>query len=134
MISTPVDVEFEMLTIGCAIHLLESLLQNRFQGISLETDNAELANNPNLTERRRIALQHRVSCKEILCANIKLCNILIHILANLQLHLERGKTEFSKVECKRIYMQRIERYEKTDQEVMLNRLRFRRYIRELILN
>lgn len=31
-------------------------------------------------------------------------------------------------------MQRVEQFEKDDQEVMQNRLRFRNYIRELILN
>ena len=31
-----------------------------------------------------MALMHRVDCKKILVSNIKLCNILIRILADLQ--------------------------------------------------
>jgi len=38
LISTPVDVEFEMLTLGCAIHLFESLMTNRFKNVSVEAD------------------------------------------------------------------------------------------------
>ena len=49
-------------------------------------------------------------------------------------HLESGRTEFTKTECKQLYMKRIEAYEKDETEVMENRLRFRNYIRELILN
>ena len=77
---------------------------------------------------------HRLSSMEILEANIKLCNILMRILANLALEFEKGNTEFTKLECKRIYMKRIEQYEADETDVMRNRLRFRNYIRELILN
>ena len=38
LISTPVDIEFEMLTLGCAIHLLEQLLSSRFKSVSVEAD------------------------------------------------------------------------------------------------
>ena len=48
--------------------------------------------------------------------------------------MSRGKTEFTKLECKALYMQRIEPYEQSDGEVMENRLMFRNYLRELILN
>lgn len=77
---------------------------------------------------------HRVDCKRILESNINLCNILMRILATLQVHFSKGKTEFTKLECKKLYMQRIDGYEKTDKEVMSNRLKLRNYIRELILN
>ena len=82
LVSTPVDVEFEMLTLGCAIHLLESLLNNRFRGVSCEADRAELAKT-DLPWRKRLAVHHRLACKEILVSNIRLANILMHILANL---------------------------------------------------
>ena len=55
LISTPVDVEFEMLTLGCAIHLLESLLSNRFRGITVEADEAELTK-ADLPFRKRLAI------------------------------------------------------------------------------
>ena len=133
LISTPVDVEFEMLTLGCAIHLLESLLANRFRGISVEADEAELTKT-DLPFRRRLAIQHRLACKEILTSNIRYCNILMHILANLHQELDGGKTDFTKDEIKRIYLKRIEKYEKSDDDIMPNRLRFRKYLGELILN
>ena len=43
LISTPVDIEFEMLTLGCTIHLLQQLLDSRFRGVTVEQDRAELA-------------------------------------------------------------------------------------------
>ena len=133
MISTPVDIEFEMLTLGCSIHLLNSLLTSRFKNVSIEADRQELET-PGLSWRKRCALTHRINCKEILTSNIKLCNILMRILACLQCELAKGHTEFTKLETKRIYMQRVEAYEKSEDEVIQNRLYFRNYIRELILN
>ena len=133
MISTPVDIEFEMLTLGCAIHLLEQMKNNRFQNVSIEDDKRELAQSE-LSWRRRRALMHRTNCKEILLANIKNCQVLMRILANLQVALEKGQTSFTKTECKRLYMAKCEPYEESDREVIENRFRFRNYIRELILN
>lgn len=133
LISTPVDIEFEMLTLGCAIHLLQQLLSSRFRGVTVEQDREELARS-DLPWRRRCALMHRLHCKEILTSNINLCNVLMRILANLQVELAKGQTQFTKLECKRLYMAKVEPFEKTDDEVMLNRIRFRNYIRELILN
>ena len=82
LISTPVDIEFEMLTLGCAIHLLNQLLSSRFRGVTVEQDRAELART-DLSWRRRCAITHRLNCKEILTSNINLCNVLMRILANL---------------------------------------------------
>ncbi len=70
LISTPVDIEFEMLTLACSIHLLESLLNNRFKSVSIEADRAEL-NKPDLPQRKWLAICHRINCKEILTQNIK---------------------------------------------------------------
>ena len=78
--STPVDIEFEMLTMGVAIQLLTQLLNSRFKGATLEEDEAELVKD-DLPYRKRLALMHRVDCKRILTSNIKLCNILMRILA-----------------------------------------------------
>ncbi len=58
----------------------------------------------------------------------------MRILAELQMELEKGRIQFTKSECKKIYMKRIEAFESSESEVMLNRLTFRNYIRELILN
>ena len=99
----------------------------------MEQDREELARS-DLSWRKRCAIMHRLNCKEILTSNINLCNVLMRILANLQVELAKGQTQFTKLECKRLYMAKVEPFEKTDDEVMLNRLRFRNYIRELILN
>ena len=58
----------------------------------------------------------------------------MRILANLQVQLAKGQTQFTKAELKKMYMQKVEPFETSDEEVMLNRLKFRNYIRELILN
>ena len=58
----------------------------------------------------------------------------MHILANLHQELDGGKTDFTKDEIKRIYLKRIEKYEKSDDDIIPNRLRFRKYLGELILN
>ena len=71
--------------------------------------------------------------KQILHSNIKLCNILVHILARLQTSMNQGQVQFSKGEVKRIYMERIEEFE-TEDEVFQNRLSLRKYLRELVLN
>ena len=133
MISTPVDIEFEMLALGCAIHLLEQMRDNRFKNVSIEDDRRELVQE-DLDWRRRRALMHRTNCKEIILGNIKNCQVLMRILANLQVALEKGQTSFTKIECKRLYMTKCVPYEETDQEVIENRFKFRNYIRELILN
>ena len=77
---------------------------------------------------------HRTNCKEIIIGNIKNCQVLMRILANLQVALEKGQTSFTKTECKRLYMTKCDPYEESDQEVIENRFKFRNYIRELILN
>ena len=58
----------------------------------------------------------------------------MHILANLHQELDGGKTDFTKDEIKRIYLKPIEKYEKSDDDIIPNRLRFRKYLGELILN
>ena len=58
----------------------------------------------------------------------------MHILANLHQELDGGKTDFTKDEIKKIYLKRIEKYEKSDDDIIPNRLRFRKYLGELILN
>ena len=65
LISTPVDIDFEMLAIGCSIHLLESLVKSRFSNLTVEEDRASLAQK-DLPWRRRLAISHRLNCLEIL--------------------------------------------------------------------
>jgi hypothetical protein len=66
---------------------------------------------------------HRTNAKEILNANITFCNILMRILARF----DDGK------EFKRAYMGIVEGFETPD-EVMINRIKLRKYLRELVIN
>jgi len=66
---------------------------------------------------------HRMNAKEILEENINFCNILMRILA-------RFGTD---VDYKSRYMEIVEGYEKEEQ-IIRNRIRLRRYLRELMIN
>ena len=81
LVSSPVDIEFEMFMLALAINLLNSLLSNRFNTSVAEDD--EILQNKDLPYRRRLAVMYRRESKLILHSNIKLCNILMHILARL---------------------------------------------------
>ena len=89
LISTPVDVEFEMLTLACAIQLFDSMLAKRFKGVTVEQDKVELAK-PNLSSRKITAIHHRMACKDILTSTKKLCYITMEILARMQLKFDSG--------------------------------------------
>ena len=73
--------------------------------------------------RIRFAILHRINAKDILTQNIKLCNILMRLLARFN----DGK------EFKKAYMGIVEVYE-SEGELMLNRIKLRRYLRELSAN
>lgn len=121
LISSPVDSEFEMLVIACTINLLQGLLNKRFK-TSYEQD-LELLKDPELNWKKRIAILHRSSSKEILSQNLKLCNILMRLLARFN----DGR------DFKKAYMGIVEGYE-TEAEIMQNRIKLRRYLRELANN
>jgi len=121
LISTPVDCEFELLVIACCINLLKGLVSSRFKGSAKE--DAELLKDPTLSSRHRFAIIHRKSSKEIIEGNLKLCQILLRILARMV----DGKP------FKKAYMMRVEEAEE-EEEVMLNRLNLRHYLRELLTN
>ncbi len=81
-------------------------------------------------------MRHRLDCKLILEWNIKILNILARILARIQLQCEEcSKTgEFiSREEFKALYMEQVAQFE-TKEEVLMNRVRMRKYLRELLLN
>ena len=78
MVSAPVDAEFEMLVVACTINLLKGLNTSRFK-TPVEEDRRMLQD-PNLPIRKRFAILHRMNAKEILNANIKMCEILMRIL------------------------------------------------------
>ena len=82
LVSSPVDLEFEMFMLALAVNLLNSLLTNRFK-TTLEED-IEILKRQDIPWRKRCAVMYRRESKIILHSNIKLCNILIHILAKLQ--------------------------------------------------
>lgn len=121
--SSPVDPEFEMLVIGCTINLLEGLRKTKYKS-SIE-DDLEYLKMPGLNGRKALAITHRLGQKRILNNNITLLQVLIRILARF-----KGGTMQEIKEC---YMARVEDFE-TEQEVMANRLKLRRYLRELLLN
>ena len=83
--------------------------------------------------RKHWAIQHRIDAKKILESNIKLCQILARILARLQIAFIKSGGQFTKAQFKAIYMERVDEFEPVE-EVLLNRLRLRKYLRELVLN
>ena len=90
----------------------------------METD-LEMLKDPKISGRKRTALTNRVGQKQILNANLNILNILMRILARFQ----GGNLQ----QLKYTYMTIVEDFEKPE-EVMTNRLKLRRYLRELILN
>lgn len=106
-------------------------MKQRFSATTLAED-LELLKKEDLPHRVRLAVMHRSDCKKIVERNIKLFNILARILALI--HIESQKNpQMPKDHLRLIYMERCEDFE-TKEEVLGNRLIFRKYIRELILN
>lgn len=69
------------------------------------------------------ALMHRLSAKEILAENIRLCKILLRIL-------NRAKEGAA---FRAAYLERVEEQEE-ESEVIPNRLKLRYYLRDLYIN
>lgn len=88
-----------MLVVACTINLLKGLLTSRFK-TPYEQD-LELLKDPSLPIRKRFAILHRINSKDILTANINLCNILMRILARFN----DGK------DFKKAYLGMVEDYE-----------------------
>lgn len=128
LVSAPVDIEFEMLVMACTINLLKGLMTTRFK-TPLDKDR-ELLSDPNLPIRNRFAVLHRMNAKDILTENINYCNILMRILARFG---TAGQVLEPK-DFKEKYMQLVEGGYETEEELMRNRIRIRRYLRELIIN
>lgn len=78
---------------------------------------------PELPITKRFAVLHRINAKDILNSNITLCNILMRILARFA----DGK------DFKKSYMAIVGGYE-TQAEIMPNRIKLRKYLRELVVN
>jgi hypothetical protein len=87
LVSTPVDIEFEMLVLACSINLLTDFFSKRFKS-SLEED-LELIKNPDLSYNMKLALMNRIDLKRILNSNVRICNVLIHILGRIQAEIYR---------------------------------------------
>ena len=86
--------------------------------------------------RARFAIMHRYDCKSILENNIKICQILARILARIQFAVEQSAqtgNQLTRQIYKRIYMEQVDQFE-TKNEVLMNRVRVRKYLRELLLN
>jgi hypothetical protein len=121
LVSAPVDAEFEMLVVACTINLLKGLMTSRFK-TPLETDRG-LLQDKSLSIRQRFAILHRMNAKEILEENINYCQILMRILARF------GTDQ----DYKARYMQLVEGFE-SEEQIIRNRVRLRRYLRELMIN
>jgi hypothetical protein len=121
LVSAPVDSEFEMLVVACTINLLQGLMTSRFK-TPLEEDR-KLLQDPSLPIRNRFAVLHRMNAKEILTTNINYCQILMRILARFG--ADPG--------FKSRYMQVVEGFE-SEGEIMMNRIKLRQYLRELMTN
>lgn len=86
--------------------------------------------------RVRFAVMHRLDCKKILTSNINMLQILVRVLANIQFSVEKAANtgeRMTRSDYRLIYMARIEDFESQDQ-VLMNRIRIRKYLRELLLN
>ena len=110
-----------MLVVACTINLLKGLMTSRFK-TPLEKDKALLADK-SLPIRQRFAILHRMNAKEILEENINYCQILMRLLARF------GTDQ----DYKTRYMQIAEGFE-TEDQIIRNRVRLRRYLRELMIN
>lgn len=116
---------------ACAINLFSSMKKQRFNNNSYEADTAELSTS-SLSYRRRLAVMHRRDCKHILERNIRIFNILTRILALI--HVESVKNpQMTKEQFRLIYMEPVPEFEHPD-EVLMNRIRIRKYLLELVLN
>ncbi|CDW76123.1 set domain protein [Stylonychia lemnae] len=121
LISTPVEIKFEMQVLLSAINLLQNLLNTRFKKSIYE--DRKILQESDLSGRKRTAIIFRLKQKEIFESQIKLYSILTKVLSRLQ----NGSS------FKQTYLQRVEGYE-TDNQIIYNRLRLRKYLRELIIN
>jgi len=81
LVSTPVDPDFELLVVACAINLFTNLLTARFK-TTVQEDKNILADE-NISMRTRFAIRHRLDCKSILESNINILQILARILARI---------------------------------------------------
>lgn len=134
LLSTPVDPDFELIVIACAIQLLENFVKARFK-TSIAEDNA-LLKTDNVSSRLFWAIRHRIDCKTILEANIALLQILVRILAKLQfasVKCAQIGQQMTRWDFKKIYMERVDQFE-TPEEVVANRMRLRKYLKELLMN
>lgn len=134
LVSTPVDPDFELLVVACAINLLQNLLTARFKTTAQE--DLELMKKSDLSMRAFFAIRHRFDSKSILESNIKILQVLARILAKITFAIEQSKNTGQKLTrrvYKQIYMEHVEDFESKD-DVLMNRVRLRKYLRELLLN
>ena len=86
--------------LACTINLLQNLLSSRFT--TSVKDDTELLKQE-IPMRLRFAIMHRLDCKQILQSNIKTCQILMRILANIT-QVFQANSEVDKSVFKRLYM------------------------------
>jgi len=70
-----------MLVIACGINLLNDFFGKRFKTTLAE--DIEALKNPDLSYNSRLCLTNRIDLKRILSCNVKICNVLIHILGKI---------------------------------------------------
>lgn len=115
--SAPVDIDFEMFIVACALNLMKGMLNSKYP-TTLEHD-YELLEQPITNFRKRLGLIHRINQKEILSDQVKLLGILMRILARIK----------EGYKLKDAYCMRVTDVEEED-EVLMNRVRLRKYLRE----
>ena len=122
IVSQPIDFDFEVLVIGCAINLLESLLEKRFTNKTTDVEKI-LVGKEKLSYSRKQIYQYRLDQKETIKRNINVLQILMRLVVRL------SKSKTPRVDI----LKRIPQFESED-EVISNRLKVRYYIRDLFRN
>jgi hypothetical protein len=121
LVSSPVDVDFELFTVSCALNLMKNMMTTKYP-TTLDQDRTML-NQVHSNWRFKLALIHRINQKEILSDQIKLLAILLRILARVK----EGATLREAYSLK-VTESSGDEVEGDEEEVLWNRLKLRRYL------
>jgi hypothetical protein len=127
LVSSPVDLDFELFVVSCALNLMKNMRTSKYP-TSLAQDKKMLAQVVD-NWRFKLALIHRINQKEILNDQIRLLAVLLRILARL-----KEGAPYKDAYCLPVMdssQQPEEELESTQDEVTMNRLHLRRYLQEL---
>lgn len=127
MVSSPVDLEFEMLVVSCGLTLMKNMRNSKFP-TSLAQDKKILSQIVD-NWRFKLAVIHRINQKEILDDQVKLLGILLRILARIK----EGAPSFKEAYCTRVTYEPSSPSVETENcdDVAFNRVKLRKYLQEL---